>query len=507
MKQVQTDIDRLLSVLGTPKTVPVISNELSMEESHVRDWLDILSAAGVVRIDYPVNPMHQPTVFREDVKSTARGFVLESIKGEVDDSYSYKANGINVKVEIIEDRYVINYPRISTETHIVLEHLGAQSEIDVELDKNLCGMLEHMKAGLGELEMLLSDANLEEVVINTSKYPISVYHKHYGWLKSNIIVSDEEAIYNLAAHIGRMCGKEINNSSPLMDAHLPNGDRVNATLSPVSEAGNTISIRKFRSNPWTIVDFIDESLSAEMAALLWMAVQYELNVMVAGGTASGKTSMLNALLAFVPYDQHVISIEDTREIQLPSYQNWNYVPLVSRERNEISMLTLMQNALRMRPDRMIVGEIRRSKEAQVLFESMHTGHSAISTMHANTAEGALRRLTEQPIGIAPSVIDSLHLIVVQYRNRRTGERRVYEICEVQDGKAIPIYVWDPKTDKFKKKSRAKRISKEISRFTGMTPAKFNAELKKKVRFLKNLKKKKIQSMENVGEALNEYYYS
>lgn len=476
-----------------------------MDEPTLRDWVDILQAAGVVRVDYPVNPMHQPTIVRENVAETGKGFVLEKIRGNALESYQYTTNGITAKVDIKKGRYVIDYPRTSAETRLVLEHLGTKNDFDVELDDNLKGMLDHMKQGLGELEVLLADANLEEVVINTSAYPIAVYHKTYGWLQTNISVADEETIYNLASHIGRMCGKEISNSAPLMDAHLPNGDRVNATLSPISEGGNTISIRKFRTNPWTIVDFLDDNLSVEMAALLWMAVQYELNIMVAGGTASGKTSMLNALLAFVPSDQHVISIEDTREIQLPHYQNWNWVPLVSRERNEVSMLTLMQNALRMRPDRMVVGEIRRSKEAQVLFEAMHTGHSAMSTMHANTAESAIRRLTEQPIGIAPTVIASLHLIVSQYRNRRTGDRRVYEICEIVDGMVVPLWRWDPAKDKFKKVGKSKRVVSEISRFTGMSQREFNKEMKGKIKFLKKLKRSKKRDIESVGEALNEYY--
>ncbi len=505
MKPLLTEVDRLLGVLDKPKKMPELLETLKMEESAAREWLDILQGAGVVKVDYPVNPMQHPTISRRPLSESSRRFALEDVKGKSDDSYDYTVQGIKAKVKVLGDRYVISYPRVSPATQLVLEHLGTNDENGVELDGQLDGMLQHMKKGLGELEVLMGDASLEEIVVNTSSHPISVYHKRHGWLRSNLQVSDEESIYNLAAHIGRMCGKEISNSSPLMDAHLPNGDRVNAVLSPISENGNSISIRKFRSNPWTMVDFLGETLSAEMAALLWMAVQYELNVMVAGGTASGKTSMLNAMLAFIPSDQHVISIEDTREIQLPSYQRWNWVPLVSRSKNEISMLNLMQNALRMRPDRMVVGEIRRSREAQVLFEAMHTGHSALSTMHANTAEGAVRRLTEKPISIAPSVVDALHLMVVQYRNRRTGDRRVYEICEIRDGKAVPIWCWDPKKDSFKKKGKGDRVVEEIARFTGMSRRQFNKELKKKVKFLKKLKKKGKTDIGAVGEALDGYY--
>ena len=220
--------------------------------------------------------------------------------------------------------------------------------------------------GLGDIEILLKDSNLEEIAVNTSKEPLYVYHKKHGWLKTNIQIAEDSRIRHYATMIGRDVGKEITLLKPLLDAHLLTGDRVNATLYPISTTGSTITIRKFAEKPWTITDFIQsKTIDYETSAFIWLAVQNELSTLISGGTGSGKTSMLNVITSFLPINQRVVSIEDTREITLPKDLHW--VPLETRLPNpegkgEITMLDLVVNSLRMRPDRIIVGEIRRKKE-------------------------------------------------------------------------------------------------------------------------------------------------
>ncbi len=231
----------------------------------------------------------------------------------------------------------------------------------------------HEMLGLGKFEIMLADGNLEEIVINNSSEPAWVYHKNHGWLKTNIKIERESNIFNLASSIGRRVGRQITVLNPLMDAHLPTGDRVNATLFPISTRGNTISIRKFRRKPFTITDLIEnKTISLDLAAFLWLVVQYEMNMLISGGTATGKTSILNVIMSFVQPNHRIISIEDTRELLLPNFLHW--VPLNTREPNpegkgNVSMLDLLINSLRMRPDRIVVGEIRRAREAEVLFEA------------------------------------------------------------------------------------------------------------------------------------------
>jgi len=382
-----------------------------------------------------------------------------------------------------------------------------------ELIKFLTGILIQEMFGLGRIEFLIEDPNLEEIVINGSKEPVWVYHKKYGWLKTNVFVRSENDILNYANSIGRKVGRQITVLNPLLDAHLPTGDRVNATLFPISTCGNTITIRKFRRSPWTITDFIEnKTLNFEVSALLWLAIQYELNVIFTGGTASGKTSLLNVFATFIPPNQRIISIEDTRELQLPDFLHW--VPLTTREPNpeglgEVSMLQLLVNSLRMRPDRIIVGEIRRAEEAEVLFEAMHTGHSVYATLHADTAELAYRRLVNPPINVPENVVSALHLFAVAFRDRRLGIRRLLQLAELipaeKGAKVNVLYQWKPAKDLMEKENESYRVLDEISMHTGLTLKEIEVDLKEKQEVLKWFVKNKVKDINKLGRLIAIYY--
>ena len=366
--------------------------------------------------------------------------------------------------------------------------------------------------GLGNIEFLLADENLEEVVINNSKEPVWVYHKKYGWLITNLIVDSEEQIKNYASIVGRRVGRQITVLNPLMDAHLISGDRVNATLFPISTKGNTITIRKFRRKPWTITDFIEnKTLDYNIAALLWLAVQYEISIIIGGGTASGKTSLLNVILPFVPPTQRIVSIEETRELNLPKFLHW--VPMTTRSPNpegkgEVDMIDLLVNSLRMRPDRIVVGEVRRREEAEVLFEALNTGHSVYSTLHANTAEEAFRRLTSPPIDLPKDLIRSLPLFAIMFRQRRKNIRRLFEVSEVLSGEKVELntlYMWDAKDDKQVKKEESKRMIEEIKMFTGLDRKQIENDLSEKKQVLEWMVKHKVNTINTVGKVVSEYY--
>ncbi len=383
----------------------------------------------------------------------------------------------------------------------------------------LAGILLHEMYGMGELEVLIKDDLLEEITINSSKTPIAVYHREFGWLKTNINVESEELIENYAAQIARKIGREITNLNPILDAHLITGDRVNATLFPVSSLGNTITIRKFSRRPWTITDFISpekHTMNSEMAAFLWMALHYEMNLMVAGSTASGKTSALNTLCAMIPNYHRIITIEDVRELVLPENLKWNWVPLTTRNPNpegvgEISMFDLMMSALRMRPDRIILGEMRQRKEAEVLFEAMHTGHSVYSTMHADSGMQLVRRLTEPPIEIPALEVEALHLVLVQYRDRKTNKRRTMEISEIDTGShegsisINTIYRWSPRTDTWDKIDEPTKFYGELNLHTGLTEQEITKDLEERKTILEWMIEKKINDVNKVGEVMNKYY--
>jgi archaeal flagellar protein FlaI len=479
-------------------------------------------------------------------------------KEEIKESYELKADKIPINVDIAEvGDYVYHYnvslPEISGTTRVVLNNVKSRLVEDIEIEareildsrlfsdlrekfrkdaENALGaelptMKQEIKAmlssmvvnemiGLGSLELFIADDHLEEIVVNSAKEPIWVYSKKYGWLKTNVTLDTEEEIINLSSRIARQVSREITSSEPLLDAHLITGDRVNATLFPVSTAGNTITIRRFSRIPWTIVHLMNpdiKTIQADVASLLWLAMEFEMSMVVAGGTASGKTTFLNALMPFIPPNHRIISIEDTRELNLPSFLHW--VPLNTRPPNPrgdggVSMLDLMENSLRMRPDRIVVGEVRRKKEAEVLFEAMHTGHSVYGTFHAERAYQVVKRLTNPPMDVPKTVLESLQLILVQYRNRRTGCRRTFEVAEIVQSESDEpeinvLYQWDAKTDTVKPVNKSIRILDELSMHTGMTEKDISLDLAEKEKVLHWLLEKEIKDVDSVGRVVSEYY--
>ena len=423
-----------------------------------------------------------------EISLTSREILDPKVADNIKERFKQKA------ISLLND-YMPNLPE-STKTYLV----------DYLLNETL---------GLGKIEYFLNDRFLEEVIINCADEPIRIYHKKYGWLATNISIDSEEQIINYSNIIARKVGKQITILSPLLDAHLLTGDRANSVLYPISNKGNTITLRKFSSDPITMTDLItDNVISSEALALLWLSLEYEMNMLVSGGTASGKTTMLNICMPFIPPNHRIISIEDTRELFLPKYLYW--CPLVTRLPNPegeggVSMLDLLINALRMRPDRVILGEIRKSEDAQVLFEAMHTGHSVYATLHADSANETIKRLVNPPIEVPENLLEAVHLNVVMFRDRRKNLRRVYHISEFilseNEGKVKPnlIYRWNPTNDKIVKYSPSMKLFEQLSRHTGLSQSEIDEDMEEKKEILEFLVKKGVRNVHEVGRVMKEYY--
>jgi flagellar protein FlaI len=478
---------------------------------------------------------------------------------EETDKYKVEADGVKVDVTIKKSKgiikvYNIDVPELSKPTLALVDEIKHELVVEVKvsaaeiLDPKsmeglkerfeekageilkeklpgikeetktfLIGTLLHEMLGFGEVEFLLNDGNLEEIVINSANEPIRVYHKKHGWLETNVVIKTEDKIQNFSNMIARRVGRQITLLNPLLDAHLVTGDRANAVFYPISNKGNTITIRKFARDPWTVTDFIENKTSdSSIFALIWLAIQYEMNVLISGGTASGKTCLLNVLMPFIPPNHRLISIEDTRELQLPKFLYW--CPLITRQPNpegkgEVTMLDLLVNSLRMRPDRIILGEMRRSREAEVLFEAMHTGHSVYATVHADSLNETIQRLINPPINVPSNLLGAVNLNVVMFRDRRKGIRRIYQVGEfitTEEAGKIGVkpnilYRWKPSTDSIVQHSPSLRLFEALSRHTGMSQSEINKELKIKKAILDYLVKNKIRSLEEVGKAMNQYY--
>jgi len=433
---------------------------------------------------------------------------LETIKGELLKQVRLTTQEV-LDIKLMEE-LKIKFRELAL--RLVTERIPRLSEAKA---KELAGYMVHELLGLGDIEFLLGDDKLEEICINSARKPIWVYHKKHAWCKTNMTIESEAKTWDYASLIGRRVGRQITTQDPLLDAYLPSGDRVNATLSPVTMFGNTMTIRKFARKPWTITDLIrSNTISEEVAAFVWLAMQYELNILVSGGTGAGKTSMLNVLCSFLPLNQRVISIEQTREITLPSHLQW--VPMVVRQgmrdgKGDISMLDLMVNSLRMRPDRIIVGEIRRAEEAEVLFEAMHTGHSVYATMHAETVFETFKRLISPPIELPEVVLESLHFVLAMYRDRRSGIRRVFEIGELvpsergENVRANIIYRWRSSRDKIEEENPSVRLLETLRTYTRMDDDEIKRSIKERARVLHYLADKNVDDVDEVGKVIVQYY--
>ncbi len=475
------------------------------------------------------------------------------MKKEVEiESYSYNSGNLPINIKIARAKgefvpiYEVSISTISKTTEIILErirkdlikqvNLGmvditSQKEdlvnerfkeaililidkyfpdIDAKIKDYLTTYLIQKSLGLGNLEILLSDENLEEIAVNSAAEPVWVFHRKHGWLKTNITLTEEDQVKHYSSIVARKVGRQITILEPLLDAHLSQGERVNATLQPISMHGNTMTFRKFAAEPLTITQFLrNNTLSKEAAALIWLCMQYELSAIIGGGTASGKTSTLNVLATFFPPNQRIVSIEDTAELKLPKFLHW--VPMNTRLPNaegkgEISMEDLLVNSLRMRPDRILVGEIRRQAEAETFFEAIHTGHSCYGTFHANDANEMLNRMLNPPINVPKAMLPAISLILIQFRNRRTGTRRTFQVAEVMPDSSLNIIMQhDTRKDTLVEVSKSKSLIATLKMFSGMSEGEIAADIREKISILVYLVKNDINRVDEVGKVIAEYY--
>lgn len=365
--------------------------------------------------------------------------------------------------------------------------------------------------GYGKLDPIIRDKTAEDISADGPGIPLYVYHRKYGSIETNVQFDKPELdamIYKLAQRAGR----HISMAKPLLDASLPSKDRLQLSIgSEVTTRGSTFTIRKFKEIPITPIELIDYgTFSVEMIAYLWMAVENGSNILISGGTASGKTTVLNAISMFIPPESKIVSIEDTREINL-MHQNW--IPAVTREAEEggrsIEMFDLLRTALRQRPEYILVGEVR-GKEAYTLFQAMATGHITLSTVHADSADAVVKRLTKPPIDVPLMLLDSLDIIPIQrsvkVKNKRV--RRCTQIMEVtgvdfdsETLKTNELFSWRPDEFVFKKESN---VFAEIMDKLNIGEKELSGEFSRRVRIMEWMRKRGMTDFQSLSKIIFEY---
>jgi archaeal flagellar protein FlaI len=399
------------------------------------------------------------------------------------------------------------FKTIATELHI---------NIDYESYKKIYYYLCRDFVGFNEADPLLRDYFVEDVECNGIGTPVYVVHRIYRNLKTTLIYEDGEKLASFVEKLAQRSGKYVSYANPILDASLPDGSRVNATYTKdISSKGPTFTVRKFTKTPWTPPQLIAfNTLSPEMLAYLWMLVEHKMNILVAGGTGSGKTTLLNAVGFFIPPEARVVTIEDTRELNLPR-ENW--LPSVVRtsagsdKANEIDLFALLKASFRQNPDYVIVGEVR-GKEAFVLFQGMASGHSSVSTIHADSVDAVIKRLETPPIELSPTLLNVLDCVCIMTHAvvKKNETRKLKEIVEIvnvsPEGVATTNtpYVWNPSTDQFYFKKDSK-IFQKISKRYGMTMQELYVEFNKRVKLIYELYKKKTFGYEDVQKIILEYY--
>ena len=374
------------------------------------------------------------------------------------------------------------------------------------------------KIGMGLLEPLLMDSNIED--ISCSGFGrVFVEHKVFSSLKTSISFQETEELNSFIIQMSEKVGKPITYRAPIVDTALQDGSRINIVFGEdVSRRGSNFTIRKFMGVPISILELIDfGTIDYTMAAYMWMMMKAGMNCFISGETASGKTTMMNAITTFLPAESKIVSIEDTPELQVP-HKNWTReVTRTTRDDSgsDVSMFDLLKAALRQRPNEIMIGEIR-GVEGSIAFQAMQTGHPVMSTFHAASVEKLIQRLTGDPINVPKNYVDNLNVVIIQSAVNVPGKgmgRRVLSINEIvgydsvnQAFNFMDIFKWDPATDTFKftGKNNSYLLEQKIAPRLGIPEnqvRKIYSELDRRAKILRKIHQAKITNFYDLFNTL------
>ena len=372
--------------------------------------------------------------------------------------------------------------------------------------------------GYGKMDVLMNDANVEDVSLDGTNVPIFAYHRKFESVETTCLWETDHELESYVIKLAQRCGKHISVADPLLDATLMDGSRIVMKLGrEVSTRGSAFCIRRFKDDPFSPCDIIAfRTLSSLMGAYLWVAFQNEVPLLFVGGTASGKTTTLNAMCIFIPWQMKIVSIESTREVNIPQ-PNW--VPGLTRQgfggesnEGEIGEFELLKAALRERPEYIIVGEIR-GAEAYVLFQAMATGHCAYSTVHADSVASLVHRLENKPIDIPRVLLPALEGCVIQIQTRINGRRvrRTKQIVEIVgiDPNSMEIitnevFRWNVTNDDFIFSGKSYVLEKIMVKIN-YSQDEMRRELRTRKRILEWMVLNDIRKADQVSQIITEYY--
>jgi len=402
------------------------------------------------------------------------------------------------------------------------DHVGRVLKKGKEMDDELEGrLLYYLKTdflGYGRIDLLMRDPNIEDISCNGIGIPIYVWHRNYESIPTNISYGTKEELDSFVRRLAYKAGQQISVAHPILEGTLPEGYRIHLTLDEVSKRGDTFTIRKYSASPYSIVDLINfGTVSPKIAAYLWLIVENLRSIMVCGGVASGKTTLLNAICTFMRPEMKVVTIEEVRELRL--HENW--IPMVTRPSfqqgvQEVTLFDLLRSALRQRPDYIVVGEVR-GEEAFTLFQSMAVGHGGLCTIHADSIDAALKRLLARPMNI-PKMMLSLMNVLVQVKRVKVGEKfsrridRISEVTGVTDTETglrlEERFQWNPEDDTYAyidPSFESDDILRQISRVRHLSIHDLKEELRRRERVLSWMRDAELRGYDEVANMVRGYY--
>ncbi|MCL7411765.1 MAG: type II/IV secretion system ATPase subunit [Methanosarcinaceae archaeon] len=370
--------------------------------------------------------------------------------------------------------------------------------------------------GYGAIDAMMRDTRIEDISCDGPNTPIYIYHKQHESLPSTIEFHGDDELDSFVIRIAQVCGRHISISNPLLDATMPEGSRIQLTLGrEVTTRGSTFTIRRFNEDPMTPSDLVNvHTFSTAMMAYMWLAVESSKSIVFAGGTASGKTTAMNAIALFIQPEMKIVSIEDTRELNLP-HPNW--IPGVTREsfagesKGSIEMYELLRASLRQRPEYILVGEVR-GAEAYVLFQAMSTGHTTFSTMHADSVQSIVHRLENPPINVPRIMMQALDIVAIQAQVKVGNERvrRCKSITEIvgvdtRTGELLTneVFTWNAAKDAFQYSGRS-YVVEGVMDMRGWDELKVRNELKMRQEVLEWTRIKEIDNYEDIAKIIVAY---
>jgi len=510
-KETKKELSYLFKMLAD---INISSVEKGKKEKYLEETLEKIIVDNDIKFHIEEKNESQKKSIKEFLHIKSKTNDNTSDLNSNEDNLQSKRNSYNIKDGLEESKKKKTKDEIEDEKRL----------IDISTRRIKDKIFYHLFAeflGYGKIDILMNDEGIEDISCDGPNISIFLYHKKYEEVSTNIFFENVDELDSFVVRLSQICGKQISIYSPIVDGKLPDGSRLQTTLAKTVTQGSTFTIRRFRENPLTPIDLIKfKSISIDMAAYFWMAIERGGSILFCGGTASGKTTALNALSLFIPPAYKIISIEDTREVSLP-HKNWiagtTRQGFSSSDENktgkDIDMFDLIRAALRQRPKVIIVGEVR-GKEAYSLFQAMATGHTSYATVHASTIHTLIQRLENPPISLPRALLTSLDIIVFQNATEIDGKsvRRVTSVTEIikldTDTNQLIFmepFRWISKTDDRFEISGSSKILNNIRLQNDWDEKQLNTELENRKIILQWMIDKNIRDYKDVGNIVSEYH--